>query len=134
MAPTIGSLAVHRAVVGDAQHPLDLDGLVVPKALHLSLGAGAAAQVGVHHVALDRPGADQRHLDHQVVEAARLEARQRVHLRAALHLEDADRVGATEVVVHGLVGRVERREVDRGAAGLADVLEAVLEPLSLILN
>ena len=29
----------------------------------------AAAQVGMHHVALDRPGPDDRHLDDQVVEA-----------------------------------------------------------------
>ena len=43
------------------------------------------------HVALDRAGADDRHLDHQVVEVARLEARQHGHLGPALDLEDADR-------------------------------------------
>jgi hypothetical protein len=39
------------------------------------------------------PGADDRDLDHQVVEAARLQPRQHGHLRARLDLEHADRVG-----------------------------------------
>ena len=34
----------------------------------------APAQVGMHHVALDRPGAHDRHLDDEIVEAARLAA------------------------------------------------------------
>ena len=38
---------------------------------HDRLQAVAAAQIGVDHVALDRPRADDRHLDHQVVEGAR---------------------------------------------------------------
>ena len=73
------------------------------------------------------PGPDERDLDDEIVEAARLQARQRVHLRAALHLEDADRVGRAQVVVHRLVGHVERREVDRDAARLPDVQQAVLQ-------
>ena len=32
------------------------------------LGAVAAAQIGMHHVALDRPGPDDRDLDDQIVE------------------------------------------------------------------
>jgi hypothetical protein len=58
---------------------------------HLFL-AVAAAQIGVHHVALDRAGADDGHLDDEVVELARFQARQHVHLRAAFHLEHADRI------------------------------------------
>ena len=53
----------------------------------------------MHHVALDRPGPDDRHLDHQIVEAARPHPRQEVHLRPAFDLEDAERVGAAEHVV-----------------------------------
>ena len=53
----------------------------------------------MYHVALDGAGADDRHLDHQVVEAARLEARQHVHLRPAFDLEDADGIGPAEHVV-----------------------------------
>ena len=44
----------------------------------------APAQVGVHHVALDRARAHDRHLDDEIVEAARLEARQHRHLRSGL--------------------------------------------------
>ena len=58
----------------------------------------AAAQIGMHHVALDRARPHDRHLDHQVVEGARLQARQHVHLRPALDLEDAYRVGPADHV------------------------------------
>jgi hypothetical protein len=50
--------------------------------VHLLL-AVAAAEVGVDHVALDRPGADDRDLDHEVVEGARPHPGQEVHLGAA---------------------------------------------------
>ncbi|CFE45510.1 Uncharacterised protein [Mycobacterium tuberculosis] len=43
--------------------------------------AVAPPDVGVHRSALDGPGADQRHLHHQVVEHSRLKARQGGHLR-----------------------------------------------------
>ncbi len=59
----------------------------------------AAAQIRVHHVALDRPGAHDGDLDDEIVEDPRLEPRQHVHLRPALHLEHADRVGAAQHVV-----------------------------------
>ena len=51
------------------------------------------------HVALDRTRPDDRDLDHQVVEAARLEARQHVHLRPALDLEHAQRIALAQHVV-----------------------------------
>ena len=68
----------------------------------------------MHHVALDRAGADDRHLDDQVVELLGPEPRQHVHLRPALHLEHADAVGAAEHGVglrasRGTVCKVERR-------------------------
>ncbi len=50
------------------------------------------AQIRVDHVALDRPGPHNRDLDHEVIEAPRLHARQHAHLRAALDLEGAERV------------------------------------------
>jgi hypothetical protein len=49
-----------------------------------------AAQIGMHHVALDRPRADDRHLDDEIVEAARFEPRQHGHLRPAFDLEHAE--------------------------------------------
>ena len=61
--------------------------------------AVVAADVRMHRVALDRTGTDERHLDRQVVEVARLQPRQRGHLRARLDLEHADRVGGAQHVV-----------------------------------
>ena len=63
------------------------------------LEAIAPAQVGVHGTALDGAGADERDLHHEVEEAARFEPRQRGQLRAGLHLEDADGIGAAEHVI-----------------------------------
>jgi error-prone DNA polymerase len=59
------------------------------------------AQVRMHHVALDRAGAHDGDLDHKVVEAGRLEARQHGHLRPRLDLEHADRIGALQHAVGG---------------------------------
>ena len=70
-----------------------------------------AAQIGMHHVALDRPGPDDRHLDDEVIELARPQTRQHVHLRPALDLEHADRVARAEHVVDGRIlpgDRVQR--------------------------
>ncbi len=63
-------------------------------------------QIGMHHVALDRAGPHDRDLDDEVVEGLRLEARQHRHLRPALDLEHADRIGARQHVVdRGLLRR-----------------------------
>ena len=71
----------------------------------------------MHHVALDRSRPHDRDLDHQVVEFLRLEPRQHRHLRAALDLEHADRVGAAEHAVdRGVFGR------DRGERELLAVM------------
>ena len=77
--------------------------------------------------ALDRPRADQRHLDDDVVDVARLGPRQHLHLRPALDLEDAGGLGGADRF-EGL-GVVERdpREVEPLAAGAADLLDAALD-------
>ena len=64
---------------------------------------GPAAQVGVHHVALDGPGADHGHLDGEVVELGWLMPRQHGHLRPAFDLEGAERVGLLDHGVGGFV-------------------------------
>ncbi|KOT25677.1 hypothetical protein DM52_4833 [Burkholderia mallei] len=56
-------------------------------------------QVRMHGAALDRPRPDDRYLDHQIVIAARPQARQHRHLRARLDLEHPDRVRAADHVV-----------------------------------
>ena len=63
------------------------------------VGPVAPAQVGVDHVALDGAGPDDGDLDHQVVEAPGLQARQHGHLGPALHLEDAHGVRPAQHVV-----------------------------------
>ena len=59
----------------------------------------AAAQVGMHHVALDGAGPDDGHFDDQIVEAARPQARQHGHLRPGLHLKDADAVALLQHLI-----------------------------------
>jgi len=78
-----------------AQHALDL----LIRIRHRLL-PGAAAQVGMNHFPLDRPGADDRHLDHQVVILPRPQPRQHRHLRPRLHLENTNGVGPAQHVVH----------------------------------
>ena len=63
------------------------------------LKPGAPAQIGVHHVALDRPRPDDRHLDHEIIEFARAQPRQHRHLGAAFDLKDAERIGARQHLV-----------------------------------
>ena len=54
------------------------------------------AQIGMHHIALDGPGPDNRNLNHQIIEFFRPQSRQHRHLRAAFHLENADGVRARQ--------------------------------------
>ena len=89
--------------------------------------AAAASQIRIDHIALQRPGANERHFDREIVKGSRFEARQCVHLGAALHLKNGHRVGAAEIVVHRLIGHLELSEIDRHAAGDANVFNAVLQ-------
>src|SRR5207244_3121775 len=79
----------------------------------------APLDVRMDGAALDRPGPDERDLDRQVVEVLRPRAQEHLHLRAALDLEDADGVGALDLVVDGPVVERDSREVDRLAASSA---------------
>ena len=78
----------------------------------------------VHGAALNRPRANQRDLDHQVVEPPRLQARQETHLRPRLHLEHPDRIGPAQHVVDRcllLRDRVEAGHPSTSAEQGADV-------------
>ena len=88
--------------------------------------AAAAAQVGVHGSAFDRPGADQRHLDDKVVERAGPQAGQGRHLGSALDLEHPDRVGGAEQVVH-LVLLGDGGQVDVDALVLTDQVDGEVQ-------
>ena len=85
-----------------------------------------ATQIGMDHVALDRAGANDRHLDHQVVELLRLQPGQHVHLGAGFDLEDAQavcppqhRVGGRAVIrqaLQAVVGdAVQPHQIERAA-------------------
>ena len=64
----------------------------------------------MHHVADDRAGTDDGHFDDEIVETLGVQPRQRGHLRARFHLEDADGVGLLQHLVDGrIVGRKVRQ-------------------------
>ena len=63
------------------------------------LDALPAAQIGMHHIALNRAGADNGDFNDQVVEFGRLQARQHRHLRPTFDLKHADCIGALD---HGI--------------------------------
>ncbi len=87
----------------------------------------APAEEGVDHVPEDGPGADEGDLDGEVVEALRLQPGEQVHLRPALHLEDADRVRLTEHPVHRRVLAGDGGQVEPGATVLLDQRERLRE-------
>jgi len=78
---------------------------LLQRVAHQRMGVGdrllavLTPDVRMHRAALDRAGPDQRHLHHQVVEAAGSEPGQGSHLGTALHLEHPDRVRPAEHVV-----------------------------------
>ena len=86
----------------------------------------ATADVRMHRAALDGPGTDQRDLDHQVVEATRLQSRQGGHLRTRFDLEHADGVGAAQHRVHLVLLR-DRCQIDLVPAVLADEIDRVVQ-------
>ena len=64
----------------------------------------------MHHVALDRAWTDDGDLDHEVVKYPRLQARQHVHLRAALDLKHTERFPEAQHAVDlGIVLRDTRQ-------------------------
>ncbi len=72
----------------------------------------------MHHVALNGAGPDNGDLYDQIVECARLQTRQHVHLRAAFHLERAKAIALAEHIVNrrvllGHAGQVEAFAVMR---------------------
>ena len=75
--------------------------------------------VGMHHLADDGPGPDDGDLHDEIVEPLGIVARQRGHLRAALHLEHADGVGLLQRAVDLIIFR-QLRQIDCLAVVLAE--------------
>jgi hypothetical protein len=78
------------------------------------------------HVALDRAWPHDRHLDHQVVEGSRFDARQHRHLRPALDLESAERVRFADHCVGARVFCRGRRQIEIDALMLGQEVESLL--------
>ena len=87
----------------------------------------AALDVRVDRPADDRPRADDRHLDRDVVEVLGPRAPQRAHLRARLDLKDPGRVGVLDALVRRGVVVGDPAEVDPLAAARGDVVDAALD-------
>ena len=88
--------------------------------------AFAAAKIGMDHVTLDRPGPHDRDLDHQIVEALRLDPRQHRHLRAALDLEDAQGVGLLDHAIDRRVIVLQIGHADRNSLMLVEQTEGAV--------
>jgi hypothetical protein len=86
----------------------------------------AVLEVRVHGLALDRPRPTSATCTVRS-SSSRLRPEQALHLRAALDLEVADRVGALDAPRRRRVGERDPREVDRLAVDLGDLLDAVLD-------
>ena len=80
----------------------------------------------MHHLPHNWPRPDDGHLHDEIVEAFRVIARQRGHLRAALDLEHAHRVGLLQHAVDFLVLR-QLRQVHALAVVLGNQFQAILE-------
>ena len=70
----------------------------------------APADIGMHHIALDRTGAHNRHLDHQIIKRARLHPWQEIHLRPALDLKHPDTIGAAQHIINARILLRQRRQ------------------------
>src|SRR6201995_5517832 len=89
--------------------------------------AVAPPDVRGHRATLDRPGPDQRDLDHQVVEHPRPQPRQGGHLRARFNLEHPDGIGAGQHFVYRRFGQVQRGQVDLDAFVLCHQVNGVVQ-------
>ena len=91
------------------------------------LAPGAAIEIRMHHLPDDGAGADDGDLDDEIVEARRLEPRQRRHLRARLDLKDANGVRGPQHRVDRVVLR-QVREVESWQVGLVGMVGLVRAP------
>ena len=87
----------------------------------------AVIDVRMDGLALNRARTHERDLDGEIVDVLRTRAQQALHLRPALDLEVADRVGALDLLVDRLVVERDPGKVDRLAAQSRDLVDAVLD-------
>src|SRR5579863_6727219 len=82
-------------------------------------------QVRGDHVGVDRPGAEQRYVDDQVTDAARLQPGHQLTLAGRFDLEAAERTAGADHLERRLVVEPDRVDVDPFAPGALDLGERV---------
>jgi hypothetical protein len=91
------------------------------------LQALTAAQIRVHHIALDGAGAHDGDLDDQIVETGGLDARQHRHLGARLDLEHTDGIGVLDHFVNLWIFRRHRGHAQAPAVNILDEVECPVD-------
>ena len=84
-------------------------------------------QKRIHHLPHDGPGADDGHLNHNVVKAAGPQPRQARHLRSALDLEHAHGVGFLQRRINCRIIRRQMRQIHFFPIMLRDELQAIFQ-------
>jgi len=93
---------LHRLFLeqGDAEGLVE-DGFKLFRRVGYLLESLPAAQIGMHHVALDRARPHDRDFDDEIVKFVWPETRQHRHLRAAFDLKYPERVRALQHAING---------------------------------
>ncbi len=86
----------------------------------------AATDVRVNRTALNGTGANQSHLNHQVVEVPGLEPGQRAHLGSGFHLEDTYGVGPAQHAVDSVL-LIQGGQVNLGTVVLGHQIDGVVQ-------
>src|SRR5512133_3653300 len=74
----------------------------------------ATTQVGMHHAAVNRPGPNDRDLNHQIVKALWPKPGQHCHLRSAFDLEHPHRIPTADIAINSGVFGGDARECLNG--------------------
>ena len=91
------------------------------------LAPRAPLQIRMDHFPDDRPGPDNRHLHDNVVKPRRPQPRQAGHLRAALDLKHAHRVGLLQRLVNHRIIRGQPRQIHVFSIMVVDDLDRFFE-------
>ena len=91
------------------------------------LEALPAAQIRMHHAALDRSRPHDRDLHDQIVERHRAQARQHRHLRTRFDLEHAHRIGGADHRVSRLVILRQAGQIKAQAGMPVDEIETLAQ-------
>src|SRR6266550_7807957 len=110
---------LHRLLLeqGDAERLVE-DRFELLRRIGHRLDLLPAAQIRMHHVALDRARPHDRDFDDEIVEFLRLQTRQHRHLRAAFDLKYAQRVGTLQHAINRGVLFRYRSEGEISLSGL----------------